>query len=925
MAEQPTPTGYIPIAPQPAPVPPDEGAAFQPWEAIPDNRALERYTTLEAAKGNSAYVWNAAQSPELQVLFNPKDAPVRGMFSALVPSALEVGMYPLIQNLRYSDGALTARQPTVDRSVTGLPSGSSRARGLWCGNLNGTQYIVAACYDGSKVGLYVSTNGTSFSAITASSGAYGDTRMTDTSVPVSFCVVNDPVDGKDYLVVQNGTDSPRVYSPTAANSQYVRIHSAITAPSSLSSYSPTISAPCYANLTTGVTATPTGATFSGLAYTADFTNGPSFVKWTFGNQTAADTGLIQFTAVDWSSATQMCLAFGMNQSGSFNFLLSQFKVEIYDGVGGYQTVYDPTSGSNAYNWVETTTQAGVSSWKYLSLFTFDVSALTRTSVSRIRLTAKYTSTYTSMNVWLAAIFGGIATGAWYLSDQSTLVTSSSSYLVTYMNSGSRAESAGVVISPPTGGSKPLWTTLGSNDWSNYTSSYGSVYLPINTKVRFSLRIPFVNCSTSDRDAGVDTINIYRQDPGGNLYYFATSASMATWGGATWAYVNTGGTGVYYTSDATGPNGLTVSRVAPDAYSITMPAGTAMVVANGRSFVGSGSATYVSEYQAPWRHRSFLAWSGGQPVERSATKITFSGEQMVGYASASSSALGSSTVFAFTDRQTYSIAGFDGYSLSRPNTLATVGCSARGSIQSYKDVIFFLDNQGQIRRFTYGHSAAAAYANANAWELMRPISRQVVDDRTTAIPTTRLSFVTSAIFKDRYYLAHTPSGGSENTRILVWDETVGGFVEDTVTSIVGLATSTLAATRILLGQGSDTKVYTHEDQTSSTTVSVALTWPELHNKFWSPMFYGRFGIVCDVQSGQTATITKTCKPNQTDSTTIDLSTSATNQVWRWDNRSGAPGGQRGVSCQIALTMTMTPGTRLYSVVVEATPASPGADV
>jgi len=456
-------------------------------------------------------------------------------------------------------------------------------------------------------------------------------------------------------------------------------------------------------------------------------------------------------------------------------------------------------------------------------------------------------------------------------------------------------------------------------------SYGSNYVSANHKVLFNLQVPFSNPSTTDRDAGVDTLNVYRQDLGSSEYLFAFSASLATWGGAVWAYVNTGSaTGIYYTSDTSGAQGLNVSRLAPDGYTLTMPAGNAFVAANGRTMIGSKNAVWLSEYLAPFRFRPYLKYVSGQPQARSAAEVLMAGESVVAFGPVSASSLGASTVICFTDKRVLSFSGFDGYALSQPNCLAAIGCSAPGSVQVYKDVMFFLDTQGQLRRFSYGHAHSYMYANANSWELMHPISRRVVDDRTKGIPITRLPWVSSAIYGDRYYMAITPPAGADNTRILIWDEYITGFLEDTVTSEVSLATGILGGNRLLLGQGSDGKVYNHEDPTSVTVVPAALTFPEIHSQMWASRFFGSFGMVADVQAGVTANIAKTCKPNQTDATTIDMASAAVNQVWRWDNRSGYPGGQRGVSCQIALTLNMTPGTKIYSMVLETQGAAPGPD-
>jgi hypothetical protein len=875
------------------------------------NQALYVATMQEYAK--------AGDTPTL-VLYNPLDAPIAGMFSAAHPTSLQPGQFPLIQNFRFDDATLQVRQPTINRNATGLPTGSNIGRGLWAGKLDGSQYIVCAVYDGSKVGLYVSTNGVAFSAITASTGAYGDTRLTDTGVPVAFAVIRDPVLEKDYLAVQNGTDYPRVYSPTAANSQFVRIQSPVTAPTSLSDYAPKVAPAAIAVLTSGVTTASTGTTFSGITYGTDFGGGPSFSKFTYAAPMLTDTATISFTAANFSSATQIALAWGTSLGASFDGFRQVFKVEVHDAVGGYTTIYDPTAGSNPTNVGEyANTVPSGSLWQGQYTVVFDISAVTvRTQIDKIRLTVVATSaTLPVTRFWLAAIFGGTATGAWNLSDQNASSLIGSSYLAAYMNSGSRGESAGVVLAPIQGGNNsPLWPVLGGQDLTGFSGYYGPNNIEADTYAKLGITVPFPNTTTPQRDLGVDTLNVYRQDLGSSEYLFAFSVSLATWGGASWAFTHTG-SDLYYSQDTAGLLGLSISRFGPDAYAQTMPVGSCVIYANSRSFVGQTGASWTSEYNAPWRFRPYLTIQNGVPQERSGSRVQFAGETAIGYASASASVLGASTVFLFTDKRTYSFSGFDGYALARPGSPYAVGCTARGSIQTYKDAIFFLDDQGQQRRFAYNY--------AGTEEAMRPISRRVVDDITRSIPASRLPFVTSGIYQDRYYMGYTPSGGSENTRALVWDEYVAGYMQDTATSEVAFAVATLSGVVLLLAQGSDGKIYSHEDPASSTAVTVAIQFPELHVRMWDSMFYGRFGVVLDKQGSGSATITKTMRPDGTvDTSAIALST-GTSTVWRWDNRSGAPPGASGVSCLVQYSAPMTPASRIYGAVIERTPGGSGADV
>lgn len=936
------------VSPVGASQPPQTSAmppAFQPWQAVPDNKTALRYDTLEALKGNAAYVFDAVQPPTLETLFNPAQSPVLGQFSALAPSSLKPGMFNLLQNVRFDDTTLQARYPTTTVSTTGFSTSAGIQRGFWTGKLNGTQYIFSALYDGTKTAIWASTNGTTFTEVssTSSSNAYGDTRFPTQANRVVFQPITNPIDSKDYLIIQNGTDTPLVYSTTALNGQNIFLINSIGAPVSSQNFAPQLSAIATCNLVSGVTTATTGTSFNVFGYNAYATGDPKFVYWNYGSDTATDTATVTLSAsVSFANATQICFGTGQNQVNYPGCLL-HYKIEFYDAVGGWQTLYDPTSGSNPANWYEyfgnTAPVAGVSLlFNQYVLSTIDISAISagnKSAVSKFRFTVMTSQTTNSGNIGILAIFGGTATGAWAQASYQVNNTTGS-YLLAYANSATHTESPGVVLPAVSSVGQPLWSSLGGQTFPS-TTTYGPLYAPLSTKVKFAVSVPYLNPSSGDLANGVDTLNVYREDYGSNNYLYAFSVSLGAWNTPTpnvWNYVNTGNAaGVpYYALDTVTALNIAITRFAPDAYSLPLQTGSCMGAANGRSFVGNGSTVYISEYGNPFRFRQQINVVNNAPVTWSAAVVSLNNESAVGFATASASALSSATVFLFTSTNTYSFSGFDAYSLSQPSLMAAIGCAANGSIQVYRDSIFFLDNYGFLRKFAYTNSTIFYYSNANSYQLMQAISRRVVDDVVTTIPVTRLPYIASAVFNDRYYMALTPNGGSDNTQVLIFDDYVAGFVQDTVTSFQGFGVwlNTSNNAYQLLGQGSNGAVYIHEDKwTGSGTVTVSVTFPEIQQGFWQNAMYGRFGLVADTQSGQAATITKTIKPNQSDTSTIDMSTNATNQVWRWDHRTDAagnptPAGQQGVSCLVNLSIPMTGGTRIYSAVIEKQPAQPGAD-
>ena len=307
-----------------------------------------------------------------------------------------------------------------------------------------------------------------------------------------------------------------------------------------------------------------------------------------------------------------------------------------------------------------------------------------------------------------------------------------------------------------------------------------------------------------------------------------------------------------------------------------------------------------------------------------------------------SALGTSSFFLFTDKSTYSVSGPDGQSLSSPTLLAAVGCSAPGSVSVYQDAIFFLDDNYQIRRFAYGQSQFYFYQNVNSYQLMQPISKRVVDDQTRAIPPSRVVNAVGCAVYDRYYFAYTPPGGSTNTLMLVFDETIGSFVLDTPTvstaTVEGMCPTVIGGQKGVFCQSSDLQCYEWENPASSAPVSVALGSGAMNPGGFGKTFFGRVGVVADVQTGQTLSITKNLIAGgnsygtvASDVSSIDMATQVSGgQVFRWDSKTNAisetaPAGMDALSCQLSLgPLAMTPGSRILAIVQEQAPSAPGAD-
>lgn len=165
--------------------------------------------------------------PGLSSIYDVNEAPLIGMNSARHPLAMPPTIWPLLQNVRLDDGTITARQPTVLVASGGLPV--SQPWGVFSGLLDGNQIYLTAMTVGSQIAIYDSYDGINWTEATVSSGAYGSTRLSG-GLQVTFQAVRDRPGSLDTVVIQNGTDSPRIYTRLPVNLVKVRIHASVTAP-----------------------------------------------------------------------------------------------------------------------------------------------------------------------------------------------------------------------------------------------------------------------------------------------------------------------------------------------------------------------------------------------------------------------------------------------------------------------------------------------------------------------------------------------------------------------------------------------------------------------------------------------------------------------------------------------------------------------
>lgn len=219
---------------------------------------------------------------------------------------------------------------------------------------------------------------------------------------------------------------------------------------------------------------------------------------------------------------------------------------------------------------------------------------------------------------------------------------------------------------------------------------------------------------------------------------------------------------------------------PSSFNEGLPIGTCMAFANSRSFVGnlveggllgSGGVSSpgdiaFSAQNHPFRFQteSVSDTDGGRAQVGGDTVMA-----IVALAAGSSSynaiagiALTAARVYAIGASNFYGLGRSDAWSgqfysdatsLSRPALIGPHGTNEPGSVATYANQLFFVDQESQICEFT----------NSG----IQSFSRNTVDDKPKAIPAARRGATCGVYFKDRYMLAYTPNGATINSHVLGW--------------------------------------------------------------------------------------------------------------------------------------------------------------
>jgi hypothetical protein len=693
-----------------------------------------------------------------EYLFNPGKAKIVGMASKPAASALDQGWWPLLRNIRWADNLVPyVRNGTADRNATGLLS-QGTFRGAAAMQLFGGTPFTFAAYKApglNPIQVYYSVTGTGFSQLTTASGQYGDTRFPYRDKYLTYQVVVDRELGDEFVIVQNGVDFPRVIDMAALT---MAVHEPVEPATSSNLLKTAPTWPVYFAVNDNTaTVSPFGSSGVGLTLSENNVAAPNnlLTLQATNVQTNATATVTFTTAKNFENCRQLILIVESN----YLYWLDNLKIELGNSSGfASSAVWDGTGN--------TFSQFAVpldSTGKRLCLvFTLDHIASELASVDRMKLTwVGANQSSFSQNMKIYAICG------------SGQVSGQCQHGISYANFTSRAESVGQVISTV---EPDKMRDVGG-------TALNEQRIPNDYRIYYDYKIQYQNTSETERDKGVDKLRIYRRDPTlivdqngqerlaiERKFTFVRVETIASWGGSTWDFIGASSAlDVRIATDSTPSTEKNLLLELPDAFHMGIPIGRAMHYANGRLFVSMKTGTSgqsklaISEFQNPFRFREAAEFENGRAVITSAATNSFDGEMIMAFASVTGEVLDSNSIYVFTNQNTYKIAGVDITNLSTPTRIASIGTRSPGSIAEYKGAVYFLDSDMQVRRLM-GYQ-------------MDDLSRYDVDDKLQGIPADRRELVSGAFFRDRYYLAYTPQGGTLNSRCLVFNHFAGKWESD----------------------------------------------------------------------------------------------------------------------------------------------------
>jgi len=795
-------------------------------------------------------------------LFDAIRKPYRGLRTFPDSTAIPPGYWKDARNIRVDTGAIKLRGGQV-LEVAG-PTNADTCYGSF--------FFEQGLYVYHYVAVHISTDGATvvriylnqytiaagtwggWGEVTAGSGAYGNTRMTATSDLFTFISV-DSRNSEPTIIVQNETDDPRLL----LGNQSAKIVS-IDAPTEHEAYKPQFGF----SATYQVQAAATATNSNGARFAVSASN--SGYLYTFTTPTANDTALMALNSgtVDFTGGKQAIMIIDIRSAGEQ--AINGCKWELRSG-GTYYTIHDVANGVD--NLVSAETE--VPGFRMYG-FALDEHENSLTAVDAIRLTVVDANIIAGSTLRIGAIQAG------------GHVPGFSQYGITYGNTATQTESPSVLLVNPTQAESRVESFVPATKpgtWFNL----GYFHYPLSPVFYYQVTLPTLRPSTTLRDAGVNTIYVYRADPGETEFLYANEYTVAAYSGS-WAYSGSYNSSAKVFQTENAPSWTRDdSREMPSSFNEPVPKGSCGIYAGSRCYIGTNkksgkpfNVVKVSDKGEAFRFRSVP----GDDDPNSGFLAELEGQEIVkGFSSSSSSLLGNQNVYCFSTGSTYSISG------QQILRISSIGCRATHSIAEHKGRMFWFDSDLSIRR-----SAGQ----------VDDVSRLRIDDILTA--ATNTNKMSGEIWRDRYYLAY--SGG-----VLVWSDLLGDWESRDTPGVTPVKFNTwrVNGQSYLKFTSANGSLYRYDSGTddAGTQINFLMQTPDLHGKNFEKMIAGVPSVVCSDKDAESLTVTLTAsKPAiaQVGTMSLDAGTGQT-VTWREPKRStGGKMGVQGASINVKFEATLT---------------------
>lgn len=824
------------------------------------------------------------------------------------------GRFQDLHNVRWADdGVITVRGgiPTALSSAVG-------ANGIWRGVFssvfnNAHGVLFGTTKDTSnKTHVWKSTDGATWTEITASSGKYGDTRIvadgSNNDYATSFAVPHDKFTALDCAVFQNGNDFPRIYDGT----NFVKVEP-VPLPTNTNFMR------TFLNWVNHVPiGNPASFTVGGGAGGVVLTNGGAaspndYIHLAITAAVTGDEGHFTITTpVHWENAKQINI-FVEGNSDALRTLIQGAKITVHDTGGLTKSLYEPYDativGSDAYPQPFQTTIAGTSNWVVLS-YPVPTDWITTTAD---KVTFTWAQATTSGTAALEVL--GICASNYSASG----IMGGCQHAVSYYNAGSRAESAEKVLPIQS----QMLQALGvrHSTVSDGTSTDG-ILIPNDPALAYTATIYYRNTIDAQRDKGVDSLRVYRSDFGEETFYYAKTITLATWAPSTWSYSAGTTSSLQSSTDGTDSGSRLFWLPSPGSFQQPIPIGRAMVAANQRLLVGAktvdASGTVADAYPRVSASRAQIPWRFAEISDPndpySASEERLPGENVQAFVAAPGEEVGSSSIICFTDTSAWSINTHIPSSSLFLSRVASIGTNCPLSVVERQGRIYFVDTDMRLRQL-----------GSPAW-----LSRDV-DDKLQGIPNAYRRNLCGIWHNDRLEYAYTPLGGTANSRILVFSERAGGWESDDILPSqqadflvrwVG-ASGTYATSqdpRILYLNSADRKCYRFESGTTDlgSKIAVTIQTGDLQKELWQAYTNKRWGILSEAAT-DTLTGALSFKPivSPTGLTGGSLTLSNANAYdWSWSQvyKSGTVSAA-GPAMAISITGNLPGGLKILALALD----------